>query len=172
MARTKSKKPRKNATKAISRKEEFLALHELGNTEYEIRQKILSCDTNDVKQRALELKKQFKSEMLYANYMAEHAMDRDFVIGSLLNIYGKATTSQPVLDKDGVATGEYKEDLRTALKAMELIGREIGMFKNSVVVEDKRNNDRAQELIEEFKDVIEIKAEKDEPRKGEKSDSE
>lgn len=56
------------------------------------------------------------------------AISKEWVLNELLEVaaMGKATT--PVLDKDGNPSGEYKQNLAAANKALELIGKEIGMF--------------------------------------------
>lgn len=46
-------------------------------------------------------------------------------------VYQRAMAAEPVLDKKGDITGIYKADFRSAIKAVELMGLENGMFERT-----------------------------------------
>lgn len=56
------------------------------------------------------------------------AIDKEWVMKELVEIVQMGKASEPVLDKEGNTTGEYKPQLGAANKALELIGKEFGMF--------------------------------------------
>lgn len=156
-----AKKARKKTIgKSNTTLEKVLALAHTGKNKEEIKNDLQSMDIKQVEKKIEEMKHNFRSEFIYGNYMTEFTMKKDFVIGQLMTIYAKAMAEEPVIDKDGIPTGEYKADFRAALKAVELIGRELGMFKNNLVIEDITKKQRAHDLIAEYKEVMEIKSEK------------
>ena len=55
-------------------------------------------------------------------------VDRDWVMDNLVEVAERCMQAVPVLLKDGTPTGEYSFDSRGATKALELLGREIGMW--------------------------------------------
>lgn len=52
-----------------------------------------------------------------------------YVTDNIRNIGERCMQAQPVLDKQGNPTGEYKFDSQGALKAQELLGKRIGYFE-------------------------------------------
>jgi phage terminase small subunit len=56
------------------------------------------------------------------------AVDKAWVLGKLVNIVDMGMQAEPVVDNEGANTGEYKQNLAAANKALELVGKEIGMF--------------------------------------------
>ncbi len=54
--------------------------------------------------------------------------DRAFVIGQLVENVRMAKQAVPVLDNEGNPTGEYRQNLNAANRALALIGKELGMF--------------------------------------------
>lgn len=62
-------------------------------------------------------------------------LTREWVIEQLIEnvVMGKAT--DPVIGKDGEHTGDLKQNLPAANKALELLGKELGMFVDKSKVE-------------------------------------
>ncbi len=60
--------------------------------------------------------------------IAEAAMDKAWVLKRLGRIVDMGMAAEPVKDAEGNAIGEYKANLQAANKALELIGKEAGMF--------------------------------------------
>ena len=58
----------------------------------------------------------------------ELALDRASVVRDLLAIKDRCMQEVPVVDRHGRLTGEFRFDAAGALRALELIGRELGMF--------------------------------------------
>ena len=60
---------------------------------------------------------------------AEHAsLDRAWVLARLRENVERAMTAEPVRDRNGDPTGEFTYQGAVANKALELIGKDIGMF--------------------------------------------
>jgi hypothetical protein len=59
---------------------------------------------------------------------AKYAVDRDWVLRKLIDNANRSMQAEPVRDADGNPTGEYRYDGTTANRALELIGKEFGMF--------------------------------------------
>ena len=57
---------------------------------------------------------------------------KDYVLGMLQDVAERCVQAQPVVDRSGNATGEYKFDSAGAVAALRLLGSEVGMFTNKV----------------------------------------
>ncbi len=70
------------------------------------------------------------------NQVAEKAgVDRAWVIERLVEIVDRAMQAEAVTDSEGKLTGEYTFQGSIANKALELIGKDIGMFKDAAPVQ-------------------------------------
>lgn len=56
------------------------------------------------------------------------ALEKSWVIQQLMENVSMAKSAEPVLDHEGKPTGEYKQNLAAANRALELLGKELGMF--------------------------------------------
>ena len=56
------------------------------------------------------------------------SIDREFVLSGLRENFLRAMQQQPVRDRDGNVTGEYTYAGSVANRALELLGKELGMF--------------------------------------------
>lgn len=56
------------------------------------------------------------------------AISKEWVLEQLAENVSMAKAAEPVYDSEGNPSGEYKQNLAAANKALELIGKEIGMF--------------------------------------------
>lgn len=67
-------------------------------------------------------------------------ISRQWVIDKLVENVERSMGEKPVLDREGNETGEYQYDGSVANKALELLGKEIGMFvdRHEVDVQLKR----------------------------------
>lgn len=73
------------------------------------------------------LKEQQHAEV--TNRVIERAgLSKEWVIAQLIENVSMAKAAEPVLDSEGKPTGEYKQNLPAANKALELLGVELGMF--------------------------------------------
>jgi len=67
--------------------------------------------------------------------IAERTMvTKEYVMRELRCNYERAMQLTPVFDKEGSATGEYIYQPMAAIRALELMGKALGMFKNKVEV--------------------------------------
>jgi hypothetical protein len=58
----------------------------------------------------------------------EAAIDKAWVMTQLVENVRMAKQAEPVLDQEGNPIGEYKQNINAANKALELLGKEFGMF--------------------------------------------
>jgi len=65
-------------------------------------------------------------------------IDQDWVIKRLILNADRAAQAEPVLDTKGVPTGEYRYDGAVVNKALELIGKHIGMFVERTETSERR----------------------------------
>lgn len=55
-------------------------------------------------------------------------LTKEWIIEQLMDNVAMAKAAEPVLDHEGNPIGEYKTNLAAANKALELLGKEVGMF--------------------------------------------
>lgn len=72
-------------------------------------------------------------EEINARAAADVGLSKQWVIERLIENTNRAMQAVEIRDKDG-ATGEYKYEGSVANKALELLGKEIGMFKEKMDV--------------------------------------
>lgn len=58
----------------------------------------------------------------------EAAIDKAWVMAQLVENVRMAKAAEPVTDQEGNPVGEYRQNLAAANKALELLGKEFGMF--------------------------------------------
>lgn len=85
------------------------------------------------------------------------AISKSWVIDQLVEVVAMGKALEPVIDKDGGITGELKQNLPAANKALELLGKELGMFvdrkevRTAGILEDMPHDDltKLQDLLSE-----------------------
>ena len=55
-------------------------------------------------------------------------IDKAWVLKELVEVVKMGKQAEPVLDNEGNPVGEYKQNLGAVNKALELVGKELGMF--------------------------------------------
>lgn len=83
-----------------------------------------------------------KQAQAYVQWLRENSVrptivSREFVMLRLRHVAERAMAVSPVMDKDGQPTGEYKCDFGAANKALELLGKQLGMFKEKTELKIK-----------------------------------
>lgn len=63
-------------------------------------------------------------------------INRGYVLTGLKENHARAMEQEPVLDRDGNPTGEYKYAGTVANRALELMGKELGMFADRLILDD------------------------------------
>jgi phage terminase small subunit len=63
-----------------------------------------------------------------AEAIEKAGLTKEWIIGRLIENVDRAMQSEPVKDSKGVPTGEYTYQGNVANKALELLGKELGMF--------------------------------------------
>lgn len=62
------------------------------------------------------------------NAILKNGLDRSWVIERLMKVADRCMQAEPVLDREGNETGEFKFDSNGANRALHLLGLELGMF--------------------------------------------
>jgi phage terminase small subunit len=57
---------------------------------------------------------------------------QDYVLITIQQTIERCKQAEPVLDREGAPTGEYKFDSTAVLKGCDLLGKHLGMFKDKV----------------------------------------
>lgn len=73
-----------------------------------------------------------KINELQSERAKELKIDANWVLQRLKYISDRCVQAEPALDHSGNPTGEYRFDAAGAIKATELIGKHLGMFKDKV----------------------------------------
>lgn len=61
-------------------------------------------------------------------------LSADWVVSKLVEQVGRAMQAEPVTDVQGKPTGEYRYEGAVANKALELLGRHLGMFQDKIKI--------------------------------------
>lgn len=77
----------------------------------------------EVKARIAELR-----VMVVERITEKTGIDKAWVMKELVEVVQMGKAASPIIGKDGESTGEVKQNLAAANKALELIGKEFGMF--------------------------------------------
>lgn len=79
------------------------------------------------------------------------AVTVEFVLKGLLDNFTRAMQAEPVMDHEGKATGEYTYQANAANKALELMGKYLGMFVDKVehTFTDEDRTDRLLRMLSE-----------------------
>lgn len=103
---------------------------------------------DNILSRVRELQKELADQMCITN---------DFVLLRLMDTYEKCMAVQPVTAWDPesrrkVPRGEYMFDAKGALRALELIGRHLGMFEDKVSVDAKVKTDKLAAILSQLEE--------------------
>jgi Terminase small subunit len=84
----------------------------------------------NIRERVSELLKQREhiNAQATAKAIEKTALTKEWVIERLIENANRAMQNVPVLDRDGELTGEYRYEGMVANKALELLGKGLGMF--------------------------------------------
>lgn len=98
------------------------------------------------------------------------AVDRAWVMEKLAKIVAMGMQAEPVLDDKGNAAGEYRQNLTAANKALELIGKELGMFVDRKEVRSGPLDGLSPEELKALDDALGVVlARRPEPKAGPES---
>lgn len=92
-------------------------------------------------------------EIATENSIIKNGLDRGWVISRLMTITERCMQAEPVLDREGNETGEYKFDSSGANKALELLGKTLRMWDGK----DKEQDNEYANLSDD--DIARIAAE-------------
>lgn len=68
-------------------------------------------------------------EKLRAEYAEKSSISKEWIVERFKDISDRCVQAEPVLDRDGNETGEYRFDSSGANKATEMLGKIIGVFE-------------------------------------------
>lgn len=71
---------------------------------------------------------------------ARKVIDQDYVLDVIQNTIDRCRQAEPVLDKNGQPTGEYKFDASAVLKGAELLGRHLGTWNDKLKLQGDADN--------------------------------
>jgi len=69
-------------------------------------------------------------DQLMAERAARTRIDADYVLDTIHSTVERCRQAEPVVDREGRPTGEYRFDAPSVLKGAELLGKHVGMFKD------------------------------------------
>ena len=81
------------------------------------------------------------------------AVSADFVVLKLLATLEKCSEPVPVYDMKGNPTGKYAFDSKGALRALELLGKHLGMFEDRLNVKGQLDTGKLDSVLAQLKDV-------------------
>jgi phage terminase small subunit len=88
--------------------------------------------TVEIRQRLVELRNipavGARAEEKFVEAMNDIAAERKWVLSSLKDVAKRCMQAEPVLDSKGTPTGQYTFQASGANRALELLGKEYGMF--------------------------------------------
>lgn len=68
-------------------------------------------------------------------------VDQDYVLKTIIDTVERCKQAEPVLDREGNPTGEYKFDSNAVLKGSELLGKYLAMWTERREVDNKGSID-------------------------------
>jgi phage terminase small subunit len=88
--------------------------------------------TVEIRERLVELRTfpaaGARAEAKFVEVMSDIAAERKWVLTSLKDVAKRCMQAEPVLDSKGTPTGEYTFQASGANRALELLGKEYGLF--------------------------------------------
>lgn len=102
-----------------------------GYAESGARQNSARLMTNDdirARIESLRAAKEQQHAAAVTQVVKEAAIDKAWVMAQLVENVRMAKQAEPVLDQEGNPIGEYRQNINAANKALELLGKEFGMF--------------------------------------------
>lgn len=79
------------------------------------------------------------------------SVSADYVVLKLMETREKCMEPVPVLDSNGNQTGEYTFDSKGALRALELLGRHLGMFNDRLRLDAKLDTGKLDSILAQLK---------------------
>lgn len=81
-------------------------------------------------------------------------IDKAWVMNQLVEIVHMGKALEPVIGKDGETTGELKQNLAAANKALELIGKEFAMFVERKEIRTGPLDDLEHDQLKQLQDAL------------------
>jgi phage terminase small subunit len=85
----------------------------------------------EIKARVTEIEEELRS-----NAVAKAGLDREYVLTELRKNHEKCATPEQIIGRDGEPSGEMKFNAAGSNKALELMGKELGMFADRLILDD------------------------------------
>ena len=82
------------------------------------------------------------------------AVNKAWVLHNLTKIVSMGMQAEPVTDEEGQPVGEYRQNLAAANKALELVGKELGMFVERKEIRTGALDDLDHEELKRLRDAL------------------
>ena len=79
------------------------------------------------------------------------SVTQDFVVAQLMSTYNRCMQATPVLDMSGNETGEYQFDSKGALRALELLGKHLGMYNDKLQLTGNINTGQLDNVLAQLR---------------------
>lgn len=107
----------------------------------------------DVQARIAQLQKAIE-EPSRERAIEKAAVDKAWVLNELIEVVKMGKAAEPVVDSKGEHTGEYKQNLAAANKALELIGKELNMFVDRKEIRTGSLDDLEHDDLKQLKEAL------------------
>ena len=105
----------------------------------------LEKKTPEILRRIEDLQSQAAGHVL-----AKVAVKNDYIFDTYKEVIERSMQSEPVLDREGNETGEYKFDARSAVAALNSLARINGLFDSGSQERNEEASKNEQQLLEEY----------------------
>lgn len=93
-------------------------------------------------------------EQVSADMAQKYAISRESIVRDLVDIQRRCMQAEQITDREGNPTGEWKFDSAGAIKATELLGKELGMFVQRVKHEHSLADLSDEALIQRARNAV------------------
>ena len=98
--------------------------------------------------------KEQKHQQAVSAVISDAAIDKKWVLDKLTRIVAMGMQAEPVTDEEGQPVGEYRQNLAAANKAVELIGKELGMFVERKEIRTGALDDLNHDELKRLRDAL------------------
>lgn len=103
---------------------------------------------------------QGKIKELEANFYLNEIESKRYIQYTLMQIVERCMTLEPSYDKEGMPTGMLEYDAGNAIKALTLLGQEVGMFQKTVKINLTDSRTEAAQYLDAVKNAIDVNHER------------
>ena len=101
---------------------------------------------------SIERRMQFLQEMTAEKVTTRVSLQESYIIDGMQNLFERCMQIDRILDRNGVATGEFKFDSSGAGKALDMMAKTAGLYREKRQASDTENQTDEQ-LLESVRDL-------------------